>query len=571
MHTPYISGKEYVLHDTEIIVSKTDPKGNITYVNQDFIRISGYSQDELIGAPQNIIRHPDMPKEAFYDLWRTIRHGKAWSGFVKNRCKNGDHYWVEAHVAPITENGKVTGYTSIRVKPSRQDVQKVGDAYQAIKEGSRRITIREGNIVRRPWLSRHPQHARPELSLRGKLAVWCTGLALLFLFNLIAAWQLNVASESHSTALSLTAGALALAGMVMTGLGGLALYRAVIQPLGQAQHAIDLMCTGDLSGRIDANGNNEISRLMQSLRKFQINIKLLIGQIKESTVMVNAQMQHLAQGNTRLEDRTHSQAENVTQTSAYVTEITSSIQQYAEKAGNASDLVASTTRVTTRGTQAITQLIETMNAIQHSAKKIEDISTLIDGIAFQTNILALNAAVEASRAGNQGRGFSVVAAEVRNLALRSTDAVNEIKALALDSVSRISTGSQQVEQTSAIMHDILDFAQKSSEIMNDIAAVSQEQSAGIEQINLALSQIETITNDNRHQVGDTAESAQEAYRQTHKLSELVNAFKLIATDSERKVNAPPSMAVATKNVYPTSPEPLLLPGRYTDRPLKINS
>lgn len=548
--------KEYVLDDTETIVSKTDPYGNITYINNDFIRISGFSKEELLGAPQNIIRHPDMPKEAFYDLWHTIKSGKAWSGLVKNRCKNGDYYWVEAHVAPITENGQVTGYTSIRVKPSREKVNAAARAYRAIREGDRHITVRDGAIIRRPRWARHPQHAPHELSLRHKLSIWCAGLTLLFAASIVAAWQLYFSGYVIGDALPLAVTLLAGAGIAMSCAGGVALYRAVIQPLAQAQAAIDLMCTGDLSGRINAIGNNEISHLMQSLRKFQINIKLLIGQIKESTTTVDTQVERLVEANLNLSDRTRSQASNIAQTSAYMSDITSSIQQYAENATAANTLVTSTTQAATQGTHAIARVTNTMDTIQESAKKIEDITALIDEIAFQTNILALNAAVEAAHAGSQGQGFAVVAAEVRRLALRSADAANDIKALIQDSVSRVDEGSIQVSQTASIMDNILDFAQKASTIMHDIAVTSHEQSTGIEQINLALSQIEAITRENRNQVTHTAEFSQEAYHQVDRLSELVDEFKLVgAAEADQKTSASFSLAqqplLITHELQPT--------------------
>ena len=144
-----VTNLEYVMKDTETIVSKTDMHGNITYINQDFIDISGFSEAELIGSPQNIVRHPDMPTEAFADFWHTLKAGKAWTGIVKNRCKNGDHYWVVANAAPIIENGKAIGYASIRVKPTREQVQTADKAYRALKAGDHSIDIREGRAVSR--------------------------------------------------------------------------------------------------------------------------------------------------------------------------------------------------------------------------------------------------------------------------------------------------------------------------------------------------------------------------------------------------------------------------------------
>ena len=167
-----VTNVEYVLKDTETVVSKTDLHGNITYVNQDFVNISGFSEDELLGAPQNIVRHPDMPVEAFADFWRTLKSGKAWTGLVKNRCKNGDHYWVEANAAPIVENGQVVGYASIRTKPSRDQVQAADSAYRAIKAGDTTLEIQEGNAIRPSFLQRfrHPEDLFPEDGAAQRLA-----------------------------------------------------------------------------------------------------------------------------------------------------------------------------------------------------------------------------------------------------------------------------------------------------------------------------------------------------------------------------------------------------------------
>lgn len=532
-----VTHREYILQDTETIVSKTDLQGNITYVNQDFVRISGFSEQELLGAPQNIVRHPDMPKEAFYDLWQTLRSGKAWTGLVKNRCKNGDHYWVEAHAAPITENGEITGYTSVRVKPSREQVAAAEAAYREIREGTRRITVREGAVVRRPRLSRHPQTPPTELSLKTRLVLWTLCMMTLFLVNAFVVWQLNLANTTVTSVLPLLAELLMLCGAALSAYGGIAIYRRLISPLARAQQDIDRMSAGDLSGRIDALGNNEIANLMQSLRKLQINVKLLVGQIKESTQQVNAQAIHLASDNTLLAQRTDSQAGNVEETSASVTELTSIVQQHAENSEAANQLVASTAEAATRGAEAAAQVTRTMTDIQESARKVVDIIGMINTIAFQTNILALNAAVEAARAGDQGRGFAVVAAEVRSLALRSADAAKDIRTLIEASVTRIDAGSRQVDQTAQIMQDILDSAHRATMLMGEIAAAGKEQSTGIEHISQAVGQIEAITQDNAAAVASTAKTAESLQLQAAHLSALLNAFKLIETQTTARTLA----------------------------------
>ncbi len=209
------------------------------------------------------------------------------------------------------------------------------------------------------------------------------------------------------------------------------------------------------------------------------------------------------------------------------------MQQHAENSEAANQLVASTAQAATKGAQATEQVTRTMGEIQESARKVVDIIGIINTIAFQTNILALNAAVEAARAGEQGRGFAVVAAEVRSLALRSADAAKDIKSLIEDSATRINAGSQQVEQTAQIMQDILDSARRATQIMGEIAIAGKEQSLGIEHINQAVGQIEVLTQDNATAVSCTAKTAETLQDQAALLTELVNAFKLIDTSSQR--------------------------------------
>jgi aerotaxis receptor len=203
-----VTNREYVLKDWETIVSKTDLKGRITYVNTDFVRISGFSEDELLGKPHNIVRHPEMPTEAFEDMWRTLKNGKAWTGIVKNRCKNGDHYWVEANAAPLIENHEVVGYTSIRGKPSTGQINAADGAYRAIQSGSKRLVIREGNAVARSSLGF--LKAIRNLSISTRLLCWFGAIIALFAANGALAW---LALESGDRSLAI--GAAGVAGAVL--------------------------------------------------------------------------------------------------------------------------------------------------------------------------------------------------------------------------------------------------------------------------------------------------------------------------------------------------------------------
>jgi len=506
-----VTNVETVLQDAQTVVSKTDLNGKITYINADFIAVSGYAEDELIGSQLSILRHPDMPAESFADLWRAIKSGSAWSGVVKNRCKNGNHFWVEAHAAPMMENGKVVGYTTIRVKPSRAQVQAVEQAYRQMMAGDKTFAIRDGALVRRSWRSRFKPRAPG--SIKAKIAVASAALTLLFGLSLVAPQWAGFASA---------------AGMLLAALSGALLYRLAVAPLERLRRDIVRMSAGDLSGTIDTEHGAELARLAQSLRILQTNIKVLVGQIKESTVLVNGGATDIAAGNADLSRRTEAQASSLEQTAAALEQLTATMRQNADNAGAANQLVLAAARTAADGGAAVGQVIDTMAAISAGSSRIGDIIGVIDGIAFQTNILALNAAVEAARAGEQGRGFAVVATEVRNLAQRSSAAAREIKALIGASAGQVGAGSRLVDQAGRTMEQMLASVGSAAGHMREIASASQEQSAGIAQVNQALAQMDDVTRQNAALVGRAAGAAASLREQAARLAQVVAAFKLVA-------------------------------------------
>ncbi|MGB9129088.1 MAG: methyl-accepting chemotaxis protein [Thiobacillus sp.] len=516
-----ITNVEYVLRDDEAPTSKTDIHGNITYVNEDFRNISGFSEDELLGQPHNMVRHPDMPVEAFADLWRTLKSGKPWTGIVKNRCKNGDHYWVEANAAPIFENGKIVGYTSVRGKPSRDQVQAAEGAYRAIKAGDKTLEVHEGKAVKRGAFS--GLGALKSISLKSVLTLAAVSMALLFVCMGALAWLATTGGgASYLKGLM----AIAAAGVPLAGIFGVLAYRSVVLPLERTRQEIDRVSAGDLTGRIDATGMPEMARLMNSLRMLQINLRWVVGQIKESTDFVNAGAHEIASGNADLSGRTESQAASLEETASSMEELTSTVKENADQAGHASKLVTSTSDVAVKGGRVVGQVVETMASIKESSRRIADIIGVIDSIAFQTNILALNAAVEAARAGEQGRGFAVVATEVRNLAQRSASAAKEIKTLIEDSVSKVDAGSKLVDETGEAMDDIVTSVQLVTDIMAGIAAASLQQSAGIDQVNQAVGHMDEITQQNAALVEEAAAASESMKIQADKLAVLVASFKL---------------------------------------------
>lgn len=515
-----VTNQEYVMQDTETIVSKTDLQGNITYINDDFVRISGFSEAELLGAPQNIVRHPDMPVEAFADFWHTIKDGKSWTGLVKNRCKNGDHYWVEAHAAPLIKDGKMVGFTSIRVKPSREQINAAEAAYRAIKNGDKSLVLREGVAIKRSWFPWSNFYSK--LTTANKLASFD---ALLVLYMCAISYFINTGDPQLKSPHILNL--LTFGMLILSAAFSINLYQKFLRPLQHMIRDIQMMSSGDLSNHIKAMGSHEAANLAQSLRVLQTNVKLLVGQIRQTTTHLNSGASEIATGNADLSGRTESQASSLEETASSMEELTSTVKQNADNSHEANQLVVSTAKIAEKGGEAVAKVVETMGAIKHSSSKISDIISVIDGIAFQTNILALNAAVEAARAGEQGRGFAVVASEVRNLAQRSAGAAKEIKTLIQDSVYQVGIGDKLAAEAGNTMQEIVAGVKRVAEIMNDISVASQEQSAGIEQVNQAITQMDDMTQQNAALVEQAAASAESLKAQAINLSELVDSFTLV--------------------------------------------
>ncbi|WP_319636958.1 methyl-accepting chemotaxis protein [Janthinobacterium aquaticum] len=514
-----VTDVEINLSDTETIVSTTDLQGNITYANPYFIAISGYSAEELMGAPQNILRHPDMPVEAFADFWATIRSGRSWSGMVKNRCKNGDYYWVLANVTPVVEDGVAVGYMSVRTKPSRQQVAQAAALYARIKAGQAGgIAISQGAAV-------HTGPLAKLLSMRdmalGKRVGWNMGLLSLALL-LQLAWHAGLIPKSADGWLT----ALSVAALAATLYFWHALHRTVLQPLQQARQACDVMAGGDLTGEIDTTRRDEMGQLLRSLRQLRVNLHSIVGDVRGNFLHISTASHEIASGNMDLSSRTEAQASALQQTASSMEQLAATVQQNSSNAVQASDMAGRARELAGHGGVVVGQLVAMMDEINASSKKIGDITGIIEGIAFQTNILALNAAVEAARAGDQGRGFAVVAGEVRSLAQRSAAAATEIKQLITASLQQVEEGARLAAQAGASSSDMLGAVQGVHGIMSEIAAASREQSHGIAQVNLAVTQMDEVTQQNAALVEESAAASGALQSQTQQLEQAMALFKL---------------------------------------------
>src|SRR5665647_787850 len=547
LNTP-VSNIEYELSDTETIVSTTDLQGNITYANPYFIQVSGFTEEELIGMPQNILRHPDMPVEAFADFWATLKDGLPWTGMVKNRRKNGDFYWVLANATPVMENGRPVGYMSVRTKPSRQQVNEATALYQQIRNGNPdRITIRHGVAVRTGVFAK--LSALKDISLEQRigwnLSFLICALVALTAVNLFFDGTMKGAGRAWLNALS--AGAIASAFYFWY-----SLYNGVITPLKQAIKASQIMAGGDLTHEISTHLKDDIGQLLRSMRQLNVNLHSIVGDVRSNSEQISIATREIATGNMDLSGRTESQAAALEETASSMEELASTVQQNTDNAMQANKMAGDASLVAGKGGDIVAQVLTTMGEISSSSKKIVDIISMIEGIAFQTNILALNAAVEAARAGEQGRGFAVVAAEVRNLAQRSAAAAKEIKTLIDDSVDRVQEGSTQVAQAGQTMEEIVDSVKRVTDIMAEITAASQEQNSGIEQINQAITQMDQVTQQNAALVEEAAAAAASLQEQAGSLSEVVSVFKL-DNGQVNYVAAPQRTATSKPRPAPAQP------------------
>ena len=337
--------------------------------------------------------------------------------------------------------------------------------------------------------------------------------------------RVNEASEKSKKAI-FTSIVMMILGFGGSVIAGLFLSRSIVRPITKAVEIAERVAKGDLTGKIEVKTTDETGHLMQALKDMNESLVNIVGQVRIGTDTIATASSQIAAGNMDLSSRTEQQASSLEETASSMEELTSTVKQNADNARQANQLAASASDIAVQGGEIVAQVVDTMEAINDSAKKIVDIISVIDGIAFQTNILALNAAVEAARAGEQGRGFAVVATEVRSLAHRSAAAAKEIKTLIGDSVEKVDAGSKLVAQAGSTMDEVVNSVKRVTDIMAEISAASQEQSVGIEQVNQAVGQMDQVTQQNAALVEEAAAAAGSLQDQASQLAKVVSVFKL---------------------------------------------
>ncbi|WNI63701.1 methyl-accepting chemotaxis protein [Enterobacter asburiae] len=480
----YVTQNEYPLDDDTTLMSTTDVHSYITHANDTFVQVSGYQLDELTGQPHNLVRHPDMPKAAFADMWYTLQQGEPWSGIVKNRRKNGDHYWVRANAVPMVRRGQVTGYMSIRTRATAEEIAAVEPLYRALNDGSCKKRVHKGLVVGKGWLGK-----LPAMPLR-----WRVRSVMAMLFAVLAATL--VATSAGWTPL-------AAAALVML-LGTLLFEQQIVRPVENVARQALKVATGERNSVQHLNRSDELGLTLRAVGQLGLMCRWLINDVSSQVVSVRDGSDRLAQGNEDLNDRTRQTVANVQQTVATMNQMAASVQSNSETAAEVDKLSVAASSAATKGGNAMQTVVKTMDDIADSTQRIGSITSLINDIAFQTNILALNAAVEAARAGEQGKGFAVVAGEVRHLASRSASAANDIRKLIDASASKVQSGSEQVHAAGRTMDDIVEQVKNVTQLIAQISHSTSEQATGLSELTRAVAELDSITQKNADLVEESA-------------------------------------------------------------------
>ncbi|MGD9709296.1 MAG: methyl-accepting chemotaxis protein [Halothiobacillaceae bacterium] len=501
-----ITGIETSYDKNVQLVSSTDAKGTITYVNEAFVEVSGFAEEELVGHSHNIVRHPDMPPAAFEDMWKQLKSGRPWLGLVKNRCKNGNHYWVEAHVSPLYRNGQLIGYESVRVAPERRLVTQAEKLYKALWRGHQ-------PFKRRFW---HPLQRRVPL-----------------IFLLIQGITLGLLAAGYDGG--------ELIGIVLVlSLAGFGTLIHILSPLTRLSELSRCIVDNPVSqcaftGRLDeaAEAEMAIRMLRGNNRTFLARLRINAKAVCRDTLLVRGKEQDAAEGVDRQEGR-------IEHISEAIQEMTIAINEIARLTTQAAQSAHETDRGAREGREIVEHAVDAVNAtardlhdtetlmaeLEQDSQEIGTIVNVIRYIADQTNLLALNAAIEAARAGDQGRGFAVVADEVRALAARTQEATAQIQQMIEGLQSRAREATHAMREDGARIGEVVSLAQQARQALESIT----EAVASIHDMNMqvaaAVEEQSMVANNIAENINTIRELAESTRSKTH---EAIDACRHLST------------------------------------------
>ncbi|MQY52025.1 methyl-accepting chemotaxis protein [Rhodocyclus gracilis] len=507
-----VTNIETQLPEGEFIYSRTDLKGMIVEANAAFAKVSAYTQEEMVGQPHNLVRHPDMPVEAFADMWRDLKAGRPWRGIVKNRRSDGGFYWVIANASPVRENGNIVGYQSVRSRPQRDEIAAAQAAYQRLKQGDHSIRIEHGRVVpARPSLLALASSLNTQLAVAGIFSV-LLGAALLLppLDVPFLPWVLQALG-----ALGVVWGAVFLA---------LFVPRLRRDLTATTDYLERVLTTGDLRQRFQLGRRDQVGGIASRIDSFISSIQATVQGMDDSAAHVQQVSHEVERGVDNVAEATRVQSDATSSAAAGIEEITVSIGEVAAHAASTRTAAEAASDVSVRGAalseKASATILALAGTVKDSAAQVEllgeqseeisRITGVIREIADQTNLLALNAAIEAARAGEQGRGFAVVADEVRKLAERTGKATQEISDMigaiqgeTRKAVDGMRSGASQVEEGVLLVQDAQQALQEINSQMgvtlsmvSDISHSSAEQQDAITLMAQSVERVATMTEQN---------------------------------------------------------------------------
>ncbi|NUU02803.1 methyl-accepting chemotaxis protein [Herbaspirillum robiniae] len=476
-----------------------------------------------------------------------LTNDPAWAermmGMDANSRKEALQWWAKYTELPQTEDGKVL------VKKVSEGIEKTEQALvkfaEAIKSGDRQAIGDQARVVGTIYT-----------------AMQTDGQALSKYEGEQAAQSLEASTRRYEASRTFSSVAIVV-GLLLALYSWLSLRRAIAEPMGRALKHFDAISAGDLTQQVHVHSKNEMGQLLAGLAHMQESLTRTVSAVRSGSDAIATATREIASGNLDLSSRTEQQAASLEETASSMEELTSTVKHNADNARQASTLAVNASTIAADGNAVVGRVVQTMEEIRESSAKITDIVSIIDGIAFQTNILALNAAVEAARAGEQGRGFAVVASEVRALAQRSSSAAKEIKDLIMLSVDRVEAGSELVGQAGTTMSEVINAVQRVTDIMGEISSASSEQSAGIDQISRAVSQMDEATQQNAALVEQASAAAKALEQQAQNLMQEVSAFRIIEKGPAARSYAAPAASVVFAS--PSAAKPKAAP-RPVSRP-----